>query len=187
MDRKEYRKKYYQHNKDKEIKQARIYYYKNKRKRLQQMKEYMKGYYLQNREKSLEYQKKYRQKNKKIIKEYQTEYAKKYSFKRRLEDENFKLLGNLRSRITMAIKNYKKGEKTKKLLGCSIEQLKHYLEKKFKKGMTWDNYGKYWEIDHIKPCCSFDLSKLSEQCKCFHYNNLQPLTVKENRSKRGIY
>ena len=49
--------------------------------------------------------------------------------------------------------------------------------------MAWDNYGtgqngkgtQEWQIDHIKPCASFDLSKESEQKKCFHYTNLQPL------------
>jgi len=48
--------------------------------------------------------------------------------------------------------------------------------------MSWNNHGE-WHIDHIKPCTSFDLSKLSEQKKCFHYKNLQPLWAKDNLSK----
>ena len=71
-----------------------------------------------------------------------------------------------------------------KLIGCSIESLKNYLEKQFKKDMTWHNHGLYgWHIDHIRPCISFDLIKKSEQKKCFHYTNLQPLWAKENLSK----
>jgi hypothetical protein len=58
------------------------------------------------------------------------------------------------------------------LLGCSIEALKEYLEFKFKRGMRWDNYGD-WHIDHILPCCSFDLSNPEQQRQCFHWTNLQ--------------
>jgi len=68
------------------------------------------------------------------------------------------------------------------LLGCNIEFVKKYLESKFDKEMSWDNYGK-WHIDHIKPVASFDLTKLDEQKKCFHYTNIQPLWAKENREK----
>lgn len=78
-----------------------------------------------------------------------------------------------------------------KLVGCSLEQLKKHLQSKFTKGMTWENYGtgwhgkgmKEWHIDHIRPCASFDLSKASEQKKCFNYSNLQPLWAKDNLSK----
>ena len=62
------------------------------------------------------------------------------------------------------------------------ELINAYKQKQFKVGMSWSNYGK-WEIDHIKPCASFDLSKPREQRKCFHYTNLQPLWKLENRSK----
>jgi len=49
--------------------------------------------------------------------------------------------------------------------------------------MSWGNYGIYWEIDHKKPCASFDLTKLEEQQKCFHYTNTQPLSIIENQKK----
>jgi hypothetical protein len=41
--------------------------------------------------------------------------------------------------------------------------------------MNWGNHGVTWEIDHIKACSNFDLTKLEEQKQCFHYTNLQPL------------
>ena len=71
---------------------------------------------------------------------------------------------------------------TEKLLGCTFEYFIEYLQRLFKVGMTWKNYGK-WHIDHIKPCASFDLSKLEAQKKCFHYTNLQPLWAEENLKK----
>jgi hypothetical protein len=41
--------------------------------------------------------------------------------------------------------------------------------------MTWENHGMVWEIDHIKPCSSFDLTDLKQQQECFHFLNQQPL------------
>ena len=61
------------------------------------------------------------------------------------------------------------------LIGCTSDELKNYLESKFLPTMTWDNYGKYWHIDHIIPCSLFNLIDEEEQKKCFHYTNMQPL------------
>ena len=90
----------------------------------------------------------------------------------------------LRDRINSAIgKNYKQSLALE-LLGCSIYKVKQYLEQQFKEGMNWKNHGIYgWHIDYIIPCCRFDLTKLDEQKKCFHYTNLQPLWANENLSK----
>ena len=53
--------------------------------------------------------------------------------------------------------------------------------------MNWDNYGIVWEIDHIKPCDSFDLTNDEQQKQCFHYKNTRPLLISENRSKGSKY
>lgn len=116
------------------------------------------------------------------------EWHKLYNKRKVKECSQFRILVNLRSRINSAFKGKNKSKTTIKLLGCSIEQLKKHLESHFKPGMTWDNYGrKGWVMDHIRPCCSFDLSKKSQQIKCFHYTNLQPLWEKENESKGSKY
>lgn len=50
--------------------------------------------------------------------------------------------------------------------------------------MSWDNYGEGgWEIDHIKPCASFNLADENQQKECFCYVNLQPLWAEHNRRK----
>lgn len=109
-----------------------------------------------------------------------------YEKKRKANDPIFKLVKTLRSRLNSALKrkNIKKGFSTMELTGCELNVLKEFLESKFKEGMTWENHGK-WHIDHINPCCNFDLEDEEEQKKCFHYTNLQPLWAKENLSKGG--
>ena len=101
-------------------------------------------------------------------------------------DEKFKLIQNLRKRVYNALKGITKSDTTKNLLGCSIEYLKQHLENQFQLGMTWDNYGK-WHVDHKKPCCKFDFTKIEQQRECFHYTNLQPLWAIDNLKKSGKY
>jgi hypothetical protein len=100
---------------------------------------------------------------------------------------NKKIANNLRGRLSQAIKNNYKSGSAVRDLGCSIDELRQYLESKFQPGMSWNNHGRTgWHIDHIRPLCSFDLAdeiQLKEAC---NYNNLQPLWAKDNLNKRHI-
>ena len=120
------------------------------------------------------------------------EYKRKYKKKMRENNPSFKIGANLSKRIWDALRsqNLNKLSKTKDLLGCSIENFKNYLESLFKSGMTWENYGKgkgKWEIDHIRPCASFDLTDAEQQKQCFHYTNLQPMWGHINCAKHSYY
>jgi len=148
--------------------------------RIQYKKQYDRKYNKDNKieiqERRKEYHIYYRLTHKKYIRDYFRE--------RRKIDLNFRLLHVLRCRLNRVIRGKVKIDSTKNLLGCSLQKLKQHLEKRFKKGMTWNNYGRYgWHIDHIIPCCNFNLNKPSEQKKCFHYTNLQPLWAEENLRK----
>lgn len=89
-----------------------------------------------------------------------------------------KLEQNLRNRVYLAIRDQRgfKSGRSKELIGCNYEFLINYLKSKFTPNMNWQNYldGEI-HIDHITPCANFDLTIDSEQRKCFHYSNLQPL------------
>lgn len=99
-----------------------------------------------------------------------------------------KLESVLRTRLYQVIGGYAKCETTLKLVGCSMEFLRGWLESRFRGGMSWENYGyRGWHIDHIKPCASFDLSVDEQQKLCFHYTNLQPLWASENLKKGSKY
>jgi hypothetical protein len=95
------------------------------------------------------------------------------------------LAARKRRRFKGIIETIKRGgsRSVSTLTGCTASQLKKHLESAFRRGMTWDNHGSRWHIDHIIPCSSFNLTEESEQLKCFHYSNLRPLFAKENYKK----
>lgn len=98
------------------------------------------------------------------------------------------MVRNIRSRIIHILQGRKKSLPTLQLTGCkNRDELRRHIEEKFKPGMTWDNYGTAWHVDHIRPCASFDLSDKEQQKECFHYSNLQPLWADENIKKNSIY
>ena len=137
-------------------------------------------YYYRHKEERNNYSKKYRKKNKDKIRVKN----RKYTIDKYYKDINFRLSVVLRGRLWKAINRNSKKSSILTLLGCTIDELKVHLEKQFVKGMNWKNYGK-WHIDHIKPCCSFDLTDFEQQKQCFHHTNLQPLWAKDNIRKRG--
>jgi hypothetical protein len=125
----------------------------------------------------------YVQQNKERFAARNREYKRCYVANRK-KDPLFKLQNNLRIRLITAIKQGSKAGSAVKDLGCSIEELKQYLESKFQPGMSWDNWGRHgWHIDHIKPLSRFDLSNREEFLKACHYTNLQPLWAIDNIRK----
>ena len=75
-----------------------------------------------------------------------------------------------------------KSAKTFELTGCTPADLVAHLQRQFEPGMSWANRS-LWDIDHIRPCASFDLRKPEDQRACFHFTNLQPLWRTDNRRK----
>lgn len=104
-------------------------------------------------------------------------------------DLQFKLMLNLRSRVRSALKagSALKTAHTKELLGCPVVWLEAWLESLFKPGMTWENHGPVWHIDHVKPCAAFDLRDPEQQKICFHWSNHQPLFALDNIRKSDRY
>ena len=98
----------------------------------------------------------------------------KYQNKRRKNNIQYKLKDIIQKTIHSNLKE-RKINKTLDYIGCSVGFLIEYLESRFLPEMSWENHGGVWEIDHIKPCASFDLTCKTQQKECFHYTNLQPL------------
>jgi hypothetical protein len=111
-------------------------------------------------------------------------YQKEYKAKRYANDINFKIKQVLRSRLRKALNSQWKQGSAVDLLGCSVEELKIYLESKFQPNMTWSKWSKTgWHIDHIIPLDSFNLEDPNQLKLACHYSNLQPLWSEDNCSK----
>lgn len=138
--------------------------------------------------------KRYHEAHKDEIKKYKSDWQKQNRERRRnrlnerfKDDINFKIAVLLRTRIIRALRNNQKSGSTLEILGCSIEFFREYIASMFRDGMSWDNHGKVWHIDHKKPCAKFDLSKPEEYRACFHYTNMQPLFARENMAKKDRF
>ena len=144
---------------------------------------------LNNKDSQTSYKKEYRIKNKDKIaaqvkawrsnnKESQNAW---YAEKRK--DPLYRLAHNLRSRLYDFLKGKIKHKNTESLTGCSFEDLKKYLESQFEPGMTWENYGSYWSVDHKEPFISIDPNDKIAIERITHYSNLRPLLIEENSRK----
>lgn len=71
------------------------------------------------------------------------------------------------------------------VVGYSLADLQGHLESLFAPGMSWENYGTVWHIDHRRPVASFVIE--SETCdgfrRCWALDNLQPLFALDNMRK----
>lgn len=126
-----------------------------------------------------------RDKNIEKIRESLKKWRKKnprYSQKRRQQNIQVRIADGLRNRFRSALKIGAKTGSAVRDLGCSIEELKVWLENQFKPGMSWGNYGE-WHIDHKRPLAGFDLTKREHVLEACNWRNLQPLWAKDNLSK----
>ena len=68
-------------------------------------------------------------------------------------------------------------------LGYTSSDLVRHLERQFTKGMTWENYGDAWEVDHINPIKWFLENGITDAAIVNALSNLRPLDKAANRAK----
>lgn len=179
------------------VQQRKGYYKKNKEKYLERHKKYMSDE--DKRQRKLELSRiLYKKTREKVQARHKINYLKPENIEKRKQkhnerkktDLNYVIKRRLRFRLRHII-DYLEDKKYKhksavELIGCDLEFFKRHIEQQFKDGMSWERLDEI-HIDHIKPCVKFDLTKLEEQQKCFHYTNLQPLWSVDNLKKGSFY
>jgi len=130
----------------------------------------------------------HRKANKKYIGKEENKQKRRERVRNRIKNNiHFKLKRNISNSIWCKLNRNRGCKKDRKISEClpySINELKKHLEKKFKTGMNWDNYGK-WEIDHKIPDSSFNYSSTTDEGfkQSWALENLQPLWKEENAKK----
>ena len=160
-------------------------------------REQTRAYHIAHKDELLQYWKDYRVIHQEHYRDYHQAYCqthkeerrpviRDYNRKRMADDIQFRMLSNLRARLNRAVRNQYKSGSAVRDLGCSISEFRVYLEGKFLSGMSWDNWGKglgKWNIDHLVPISSVDLTQRDQLLKVCHFSNLQPLWAIDNLRK----
>lgn len=94
-----------------------------------------------------------------------------------------RLASKVRSRLAMAFKKggFSRPCKTQEMLGCTWPFYRAYIEVRFQPGMTWENYGSVWHLDHAIPLSSAKTPK--EMARLCKFTNTQPMFSWDNISK----
>jgi len=187
-------KEYAAQNKEKISKYHQKYYLLNK----QRIDRRNTGYYLQNKAHVKHQRKGYYQKNKpqfkmrllnweanpenkKRIQKYHAAYVKE---QRKIPEKKLYFQAYRAIIWQLNACGKPKTKKTIEYLGYSFEDLKKSLESKFRDGMTWENHGSLWELDHKIPISWLLHTGSVEELKIINsIDNLQPLLKIENRKK----
>lgn len=186
----EYKREWRNKNKLKIAKQRAEYYQKNKLTLLENSKKYNVNWRKDNQEHIVKVNAEYRKNNKEKITLSSANYNKNnldklstYKRERRKNDSLFRLIGSIRSRLTIFLKskNITKSNSTFNMIGCTPEELKLHLEKQFTDGMCWELYGSKIHTDHRIPLASATTEE--EALKLCHFSNLQPMWADENLAK----
>jgi hypothetical protein len=164
-------------------------YETNKDAILSQHKEYASNH----RDENKAYGKRYREENKVAISLRVKKWDNDNRDRRRARenerhrtDPNYRFAKLLRTRQRMLLLGRKVSGSAVRDMGCPLEDGRAYFESLFWPGMTWKNDGPMkWEVDHIAPLSSFDLTKRDQYLIATHYTNLQPLWKDDNRCKWG--
>jgi len=172
------KKQYYKTHKEKIAKQQKEYKKQYRKTHKKEIKQYSKQYYKTHKEECKQRHKQYQKTHREEINKYIKEERK--TPKNRLQHV-------FSTSIWKALKrrnSSKNGNSWEKIVGYTTQDLMEHLEKLFKDGMNWDNYGK-WHVDHIKPKISFNFTSYEDDefQKCWSLENLQPLWAIENLKK----
>ncbi len=133
-----------------------------------------------NKDKTIKYSIKYKKAHPDLVKKWNVIICAK----RRLTPQ-WKINNSISAAMRRSMKSgAKEGRHWETLVQYNTTQLREHLERLFKPGMTWDNYGE-WHIDHKIPISAFNFETPEDIDfkKCWALKNLQPMWASDNIRK----
>lgn len=157
-------------------------YYKKNREAI---KEKTRAYYTENQSVRLAHAATYRAANRGKINDYKRTWGKTYR-----KRPGVKVRNNISHAVSRALRTRglsKNGQSFFAAVGYTVKDLMQHLTALFLPGMTWENYGSYWQVDHIKAQCFFVFESMDDPVfkQCWALENLRPLESRENSRLGG--
>ncbi|WP_318761849.1 hypothetical protein [Aminobacter niigataensis] len=123
------------------------------------------------------------------VKKWQTdnpERRREYAAERR-QDGRYRLRYAMSNGIRYSLKGTKAGRSWEAMVGYAVDVLRVHLERQFLKGMSWDNYGPVWHVDHILPdsLFNYETPEDPEFKAAWALTNLRPLWANDNLKKNA--
>lgn len=162
---------------------------RQKRLKEQKAKENRLKYIQEHREEAKQRAKKYYWEHLERYRAYEQTEARKQSKKlqdmKRSKNIFYKINKAFSQGMRHSLKSDKAGQHWETLVPYTLQDLRQHLESQFTPLMSWDNYGSYWEIDHIIPQNLFDIQSPEDPDFkiCWSLANLRPLEKSLNRSR----
>ena len=97
-------------------------------------------------------------------------FKKKYIKQRTQTDGNYRLTKNTRSRIYHALNGKSKSPSTRESLGIDSDTYRKWIEFQGTSDKKWENF----DIDHVRPFSSFDISNNDELEEAFCWKKPNP-------------
>lgn len=135
-----------------------------------------------NRERSREIKRNYKLRNREAYLDREKERVRA----KRAENPFFRLSRCVSKELWAFLRGKKSRLRWSSVIGYDEAILARHLEQQFTAGMSWDNYGSVWEVDHIVPLYWFDEwdAPIATKAKlAWELQNLRPLGSRENRSR----
>jgi hypothetical protein len=129
-----------------------------------------------------------REQNRKGYRENKAErmaYKERYYHEVQKHNPQWRVGRNFSRSVNAALNGVRKNKPTFEALGYTLDELVKHLESQFDDAMTWENYGSYWDVDHIYPQSKLPYDTLDHPNfkRCWSLDNLQPLEKSANQSK----